>query len=409
MSLERKYQNVDDFAAAARKRLPKIFADYIDGGAFSETTLRRNRKDFELFALRQRILTPLAPTPDLTVTVADRVSKLPFGPGPVGFLGLYRRNGDIAVAQAAAEAGIPFVLSTFSINGLGTVRQATGVAPDFQLYLDEDPEVNAAYLGSCKAHGVERIFLTVDTAITSVRERDVKNGFRSVDHMTPGLLWQFMQRPLWSMDLLIGGFPGVELVEGRPEFGRGAMAQAGNLSRRLDKNLTWDTVARLRKDWSGQLFVKGISDPEDAQRARDADVDGIVLSNHGGRQLDHGRSTISMIPEVRRALGPSRALLVDSGFRRGSDIVKALALGADFVLMGRPFAWAVAAHGKAGAAHLISLLETEIEITLNLMGLSSVDELRREGHNVLRAKTTAYETFSKLDASASPSSQEVEL
>lgn len=153
MSLERKYQNVDDFAAAARKRLPKIFADYIDGGAFSETTLRRNRKDFELFALRQRTLTPLAPTSDLTVTVADRVSKLPFGPGPVGFLGLYRRNGDIAVAQAAAEAGIPFVLSTFSINGLGTVRQATGVAPDFQLYLDEDPEVNAAYLESCKAHG----------------------------------------------------------------------------------------------------------------------------------------------------------------------------------------------------------------------------------------------------------------
>lgn len=392
MTLERRYQNVDDFARVARRYLPRIFADYIDGGAFSETTLARNRADFDKFALRQRVLAPLSEPPDLSVTVAGRSARLPFGPGPVGFLGLYRRNGDIAVAQAAAESGIPFVLSTFSINGLGTVRQATGVAPDFQIYLDEDPEVNAAYLESCKVHGVERIFLTVDTAITSVRERDVKNGFRSVDRMTPGLLWQFMQRPLWSLNLLLGGFPEVELVKGRTEFGRGAMAQAGNLSRRLDKNLTWDTVARLRKDWSGQLFIKGISDPEDAQRARDADVDGIVLSNHGGRQLDHGRSTVALIPEVRRALGPSLALFVDSGFRRGSDIVKALALGADFVLMGRPFAWAVAANGKVGATHLIALLEKEIEITLNLMALSSIDELRHEGISALRATGNNGET-----------------
>ncbi len=382
MSLERRYQNVEDFAQAARRRLPKIFADYIDGGSFSETTLRRNSRDFDLYALRQRVLAPLAATSDLSATVAGRSSRLPFGPGPVGFLGLYRKKGDISVARAAAKAGIPFVLSTFSINGLGTIREATGVAPEFQLYLDEDPEVNAAHLEACRAQGVERIFLTVDTAITSVRERDVRNGFRSVDRMTPGLLWQFAQRPLWSLDLLMGGFPEVELVKGRPEFGRGALAQAGNLSRRLDKNLTWETVARLRKEWAGQLFVKGISDPADAAAARTAEVDGIVLSNHGGRQLDHGRSTVAMIPEVREALGPSMALVVDSGFRRGSDIVKALALGADFVLMGRPFAWAVAAEGEAGVAHLITLLEREIEITLNLMGLSSIEEVRREGPSV---------------------------
>lgn len=384
MSLERRYQNVEDFARAARRRLPKIFADYINGGSFSETTLRRNSEDFDLYALRQRVLAPLEPKSDLSVTLSGRSSRLPFGPGPVGFLGLYRKNGDISVARAAARAGIPFVLSTFSINGLGTIREATGVAPDFQLYLDEDPEINAAHLESCRKNGVERIFLTVDTAITSVRERDVKNGFRSVDRMTPGLVWQFAQRPLWSLDLLLGGFPEVELVKGRPEFGRGALAQAGNLSRRLDKNLTWETVARLRKAWAGQLFVKGISDPADAAAARAAEVDGIVLSNHGGRQLDHGRSTVAMIPEVREALGTSAALVVDSGFRRGSDIVKALALGADFVLMGRPFAWSVAAEGEAGVAHLITLLEREIEITLNLMGLSSIEALRRQGPEVLR-------------------------
>jgi isopentenyl diphosphate isomerase/L-lactate dehydrogenase-like FMN-dependent dehydrogenase len=325
--------------------------------------------------------------------VAGESAKLPFGPGPVGFLGLYRRDGDIAVAAAAAKAGIPFVLSTFSINGLKTIQRATGVVPDFQLYLDEDPEVNAVHLATCKAQGVKRIFLTVDTAITSVRERDVKNGFRSVDRLTPGLLWQFAQRPLWSLDLLRGGFPEVELVKGRAEFGRGALAQAGNLSRRLDKALTWETVARLRDEWSGQLIIKGVSDPQDAARARSAGVDGIVLSNHGGRQLDHGLSTLSLIPSIRQALGPSLALFVDSGFRRGSDIVKAIALGADFVLMGRSFAWAVAAKGESGAAHLIALLEKEIEITLNLMGLSSIDDLRREGHNALRSNPIGQEGF----------------
>lgn len=376
MSLDRRYQNVEDFAAAARRRLPRIFADYIDGGAFSETTLNRNRTGFDSYALRQRVLTPLAPATDLSVTVAGRHAALPFGPGPVGFMGLYRRNGDIAVAQAAANAGVPFILSTFSINGLRTIRQATGAVPDFQLYLDEDPDVNAAHLEACRREGVSRIFLTVDTAITSVRERDVKNGFRSVDRMTPGLMWQFARRPGWSFDLLRGGFPEVELVKGRPEFGRGALAQAGNLSRRLDKNLTWDTVAKLRDDWSGQLFVKGISDPEDAAKARDAGVDGIVLSNHGGRQLDHGLATISQVAAVRQALGPSVALMVDSGFRRGSDVVKALALGADFVLLGRPFAWAVAAAGEQGVSHMFALLAKEIEITLNLAGLSSLDEMR---------------------------------
>ena len=384
MNLERRYQNVEDFAKAARRRLPKIFADYIDGGSFSETTLRRNRDDFDRYALRQRVLAPLNAESDLSVTVAGRASRLPFGPGPVGFLGLYRKDGDIAVARTAAKAGIPFVLSTFSINGLGTIRKATGVAPEFQLYLDEDPAVNADHLEACRILGVDRIFLTVDTAITSVRERDVKNGFRSVDRMTPGLFWQFAQRPAWSLNLLRSGFPEVELVKGRAEFGRGAMAQAGNLSRRLDKNLTWDTVVELRKAWPGQLFIKGISDPDDAALAREAGVEGIVLSNHGGRQLDHGRSTVALIPEIRKALGPSLALFVDSGFRRGSDIVKAIALGADYVLMGRPFAWAVAAEGEAGVAHLINLLESEIEITLNLMGLSSIEQLRRAGTEVLR-------------------------
>ena len=377
-----RFVSTDDFQMAARRRLPRIFADYIDGGAFSEATMRRNRADFDLIQLRQRALAPVG-QPDLSVELGERKASLPFGPGPVGFLGLYRHRGDIALARAAARAGVPFVLSTFSINGLQTIAEASGTPPDFQLYLDQDEQVNAAHLRSARQAGVRRIFLTVDTAVTSVRERDVRNGFRTADRLNPKLLWQFMQRPTWSWDVLRGGFPQVELVKGRQEFGSGALAQAGRLSARLEKHLTWGTVQSLRDRWDGQLIVKGLMDPEDIAMARAANVDGVVLSNHGGRQLDHASSTISKVALAREALGPDKLLYVDGGFRRGTDIVKALALGADFVLMGRPFAWAIAAGGEVAAGRLIEIIRGEIEITLQLMGCPSVVRLRHGGREYL--------------------------
>lgn len=374
--------NVDDFQAAARRRLPKIFADYIEGGAFSETTLARNRADLERLRLRQRVLMPVG-APDLRVSIRGEAVALPFGPGPVGFMGLYRRGGEVAVARAALRAGVSPVLSSFSIAGLRTVTAATGAAPDFQLYLDRDPEVNLERLETARQVGVRRIFFTVDTAVTSVRERDVRNGFRTLDRITPGLLWQFAHRPAWSLDVLRGGFPEVELAGGRPEYGRGALAQARNLSSRLETNLTWDMLRKLRSQWTGQLIVKGLMDEEDMRIARDCGVDGIVVSNHGGRQLDHGGSTISKVKAARQAIGPDLALYVDGGFRRGTDIIKAIALGADFVLLGRPFAWAVAAGGEKAVDHLFTLLASEIAITLQLMGLASVRQLAALGEAAL--------------------------
>lgn len=374
--------NVDDFQKAARRRLPRIFADYIEGGAFSETTLARNRADLQDLRLRQRVLRPVA-EPDLSVSLRGERVALPFGPGPVGFMGLYRRDGEIAVARAAKKAGVPSVLSSFSIAGLNTVAKGSGLVPDFQLYLDRDPEVNAERLETARKAGVRRIFFTVDTAVTSVRERDVRNGFRTLDRITHGLLWQFAQRPLWSLDVLRGGFPQVELAGGRPEYGRGALAQARNLSSRLETNLTWDMLRRLREQWQGQLIVKGLMDADDMRQARDCGVDGIVVSNHGGRQLDHGSSTISKVAVARQTIGPELSLYVDGGFRRGSDIVKAIALGADFVLLGRPFAWAVASGGEEGVNHLFSLLRSELGITLQLMGLGSIRDLAALGQGAL--------------------------
>ncbi|MBE3640605.1 alpha-hydroxy acid oxidase [Mangrovicoccus algicola] len=383
MSFTRRYQNIEDFAAAARRRLPRIFADYIEGGAFSETTMRRNRSGFDGWALRQRVLRPLG-APDLSTEVLGRRQALPFGPGPVGFLGLYRRDGDVLIAQEAAARGVPMVLSTFSINGLQTIARRSGQVPQFQLYLDIDADWTDSYVAAAEAAGSDTIFVTVDTAITSNRERDGRTGFRSVTRIDPRLFCQFAAKPVWALDLLRNGFPQVELVAGRPEYGNGALAQAVALSQRLDKNLTWEKIRRLRQRWKGRLIVKGISDVEDAEIARAEEVDGIVLSNHGGRQLDHGLSTVELIPEIRAALGPDKALYVDSGFRRGSDVVKALALGADFVLMGRPFAWAVAAEGRRGVAAAFDMLAGEIGTTLQLMGMNSVAELKAEGADALR-------------------------
>jgi len=374
--------NVDDFQKAARRRLPRIFADYIEGGAFSETTLFRNRADLADMRLRQRVLAAVG-EPDLSTSLRGQKVALPFGPGPVGFMGLYRHQGEIAVARAAIAAGVPSVLSSFSIAGLRTVTNATGVAPDFQLYLDRDPEVNIERLELARAVGVRRIFFTVATAVTSVRERDVRNGFRSLDRLTPGLFWQFAQRPGWSLDVLRGGFPQVELAAGRPEYGRGALAQARNLSSRLEKTLSWDMLLALRGQWQGELIVKGLMDEDDMRRARDSGADGIVVSNHGGRQLDHGSSTISKVKAARRAIGAEMTLYVDGGFRRGTDVVKAVALGADFVLMGRPFAWAVACGGEKAVNHLFSLLTTELAITLQLMGVSSMRQLAALGEDAL--------------------------
>ncbi len=389
----RRYVRIDDFRKAARQRLPRIFADYIDGGAFSECTLARNSADFDGYALRQRVLCELGAL-DLSTTYLGRRQSLPFFPGPVGFLGLYRRDGDLLVGQSAHDHQVPFVLSTFSIRGVASLAPLLEGTLSFQLYLDRDPMVNAAYLDACRSAAVETIFLTVDTAITSVRERDVRNGFRSLTRISPGLLAQFALRPAWSLDLLRNGMPGVELVKTRPEFGKGALAQAAALSGRLEKNITWDSVKRLRELWPGRLVIKGIGDARDALIARQVGVDGIVLSNHGGRQLDHASSTISQVASVREALGRDLELFVDSGFRRGTDVIKALALGADAVMLGRPFAWAVAAEGRWGVDRAFDILSEEIAVSLQLMGLSTVEQLKSSNPaDVLAPRSKDYQSI----------------
>ncbi|MDQ0511387.1 alpha-hydroxy acid oxidase [Ancylobacter amanitiformis] len=377
--------NVEDARQAARRRLPRIFFDYVDGGAFAEETLRANREDFARWTLVQRVLNDVSAR-DLTTRFLGTDHPLPFMLGPVGFLGLYAGHGEVAAAKAAHAAGIGLCLSTFSIASLGQLRQATSGPLAFQLYVMNDRAIGDALLEQARAAGVETLFVTVDTAITSVRERDVRNGFRSLTRITPALALKFATRPRWSLDMLRAGRPEVGAIAHRPEFGRGVLEQASHLSRRIDTRLSWKDVDDLRARWNGRLVLKGILAREDALTARAAGVDAIVVSNHGGRQLDGAASTIAALPDIAEALGGSLEILFDGGIRRGADIVKALALGASGVMLGRAYVYGLAAAGEAGVARIIAHLSEEVSLTLGLMGISSIDELKRRGRAALRPR-----------------------
>lgn len=370
--------NIEDLRALAQRRLPKIFFDYIDGGAFSETTAGRNRADFSNWCLTQRVLKQKE-MPDLSCDYLGSQHQIPFMLGPVGFLGLYRGRGEVLAAQAAKAKGIPMCLSTFSIGSIGTLRKEVGGDLQFQLYMDRDKSFVEDLLQSAVDADIDVLYLTVDTSVTSVREKDVRNGFRAVTKITPALAFSMMQRPAWCLDILRAGSPNAEAVADYPEFGTGALEQASNLSGRLDASLTWDDVKWLRSKWKKRLVLKGILSAEDAKIARDCGADAVVISNHGGRQLDFASSTISVLPSVREAVGPDFCVLIDGGFRRGSEIAIALALGASGVLLGRAYAFGLAAGGRAGVEKAIDILSVELSITLKLMGLSGVRELQSNG------------------------------
>ncbi|WP_332304847.1 alpha-hydroxy acid oxidase [Rhizobium sp. GR12] len=378
--------NVSDYRERARRRLPKIFFDYIDGGSLDEATMQANRTDFGGFELKQNVLVEPKPQ-DLSASYLGMRHPLPFMLGPVGFLGLYAGNGEIKAVRAAHAAGIPFCLSTFSIASLADLRAETKGPLHFQLYVLEDRTLCEEFLIAAEQAGVDTLFVTVDTAITGIRERDLRNGFRSLTRVTPGLFARLSVRPRWLAEIALGGMPSVRAIEHRPEFGRGALEQAANLSRGIDKALSWKDLAWLRERWTGKLVVKGVLSADDAVKARDIGCDGVVISNHGGRQLDGASSTIRALTGIRAAVGPDFCLMLDGGIRRGTDIIKAIGLGADGVLLGRAYAYGLSAAGEQGVAGVIAILEREVSISLALMGIASVDELKVRGREVVISRS----------------------
>ena len=368
--------NIADLRELARKRLPGLVFHYIDGAAEDEITLARNRDAFTdvMFRPRQCVAVPAC---DLRTTVLGTELALPFLLAPVGNIRSFYPMADVHAARAAHAAGTVFIQSSFSGVRIEDLRAASGGPLWYQLYVPGGRGVAEATIARAKAAGYSALMVTIDTPVAGMREKDVRRGAKQVmsgDFMTSlPFLWQFVKRPRWVLDFIADGaprlFPNIELP------GIGPMP-AGDVGTLLEQTLvTWKDLRWMREAWKGPVIVKGVHTGDDARCAMDEGADAIVVSNHGGRQLDGVPGSLRALPEVLEAVNGRIEVLMDGGIRRGADIAKALALGARAVLIGRAYAWAVGAAGGPGVARAIEILETDLVRTMRLLGCDSVRKL----------------------------------
>ena len=364
-----------DFREGARRRLPRFLFDYIDGGAGQELTLRRNTGDLAEIALRQKILSGVA-APRLDTTLFGRAQSLPLVLAPVGLTGMFARRGEVQAACAAKGKGIPYCLSTLSVCALEEVCAAA--APIwFQLYVIRDRGFTRELLARAKAAGCTALAFTVDLPLPGVRYRDAHSGM-SGPHSLLRRYFQAISHPRWAWDVALRGRPlNLGNIASALRPGSGLKDYVGWLASNLDPTLQWQDLAWVREHWDGPLIVKGILDVEDARAAAAAGVEGIVVSNHGGRQLDGAVSTAQALPAIADAVGDRVTVLADSGVRSGTDVVRLLALGAKGVLLGRCWVYALAARGQAGVTEVLGLLENEIRIAMILTGAAQLSALDR--------------------------------
>jgi len=368
-----------DYRELARRRLPRQLFDYIDGGAYEETTMRANVADLEHLLLRQIVMRDVS-TRDPAVDVLGQRLALPVILAPVGLGGMFARRAEVQAARAAEAAGVPFVESTLSICRIEEVAVATSSPPWFQLYVMRDRGYAEELMSRARKVGSPVLLLTVDLAVVGARHRDVRNAVvgdpSAWANVRRGL--DLVAHPHWVRDVALAGKP---LTFGNLENavpGAGTPAAFRDwVDAQFDPSVTWDDIAWVRENWNGRLVVKGVLDPEDARRAVDVGVDGVVVSNHGGRQLDSVPSTARALPDVVDAVGNQIEVLVDGGVRTGLDVVKMVALGARAVLIGRAWAWAVAARGEAGVRHVLDVIKADIDVALGLTGHSSLAGIDR--------------------------------
>lgn len=372
----------EDYRRRSRRRLPRLLFDYIEGGASAETTLAANRADFARLTLRPAVMRDVS-TVDLRARLLGHDSAMPVMLGPVGSLGAFRRHGERAAFRAAAASGITACLSSFSIAPPEGLLDPMPAGHGFQLYVLRDRGRTAALLDRVAAAGFKTLVVTVDTAVSGVRERDIRNGLRRLTRPGPALLADFATHPAWLLDMARAHPLTMFLARDWPEAGRGYMAQAAFLGGQIDASLGWSDLDWLRSHWSGRIVAKGVLTPEDAVQAVEGGASGIVVSNHGGRQLDGAISTIRALPAIARAVGDRTEVLLDGGIRRGGDVVKALALGASGCLLGRAYVHALVAGGEAGLTAWLATLKAEMTATLALMGVTSIAALRAMGHDGL--------------------------
>ncbi len=369
--------SISDYRELARRRLPRFLFEYVDGGSYDEVTLRRNRQDLQDIVLRQRVLRDVAEV-DLSATLLGQAARLPVVLAPIGLAGMFARRGEVQAARAARDFGVPYTLST--VSGCSLEELVRG-SPDpfwFQLYMIRDRGFMRDLLQRAAAAGCSTLVFTVDMPVPGSRYRDYRSGLAGASGLVGSLnrIAQACLRPDWAWDVGVMGRPH-KLGNVAPVLGRksGLEDFFRWMRENFDPRVTWRDLDWVRAEWKGPLTLKGVLDADDARAAIQAGADGVVVSNHGGRQLDGVQSTVRALPAIVEAMGGKATILADGGVRSGLDVVRMLALGANGVLLGRAWAYALAARGQAGVAHVLQLIEAEMRVAMALTGVTRVADI----------------------------------
>jgi L-lactate dehydrogenase (cytochrome) len=366
--------SIEDLRNLARRRVPRAFFDYADSGSYNEETLRANRADLEAIKLKQRVLIDVSARSLATTIVGQKVSA-PFVLAPIGLCGMQHGNGEILSALAADQAGIPFTLSTMSINSIEDVAEATGKPFWFQLYVIRDRGFSKDILARAATAKCNALVLTVDLQVLGQRHRDIKNGMTVPPEIRLKNIIDIASKPAWVWSILNGKRKTFGNLAGHVKGMENVNSLATWIASQFDPALSWKDVEWIKKIWPGKLILKGILDVDDAKTAAKLGADAIVVSNHGGRQLDGASSSISMLPKIADAVGSDTELLFDGGIRTGSDMMRALALGARACMIGRPYIYGLGAGGQAGVAKAIDILTKELSVTMALTGTNSIADI----------------------------------
>lgn len=374
-----KAASITDYRELARRRLPRFLFEYIDGGSYAETTLGRNVSDLRDVALRQRVLRDVSNI-DLSATLFGQKQSLPVALAPVGLAGMNARRGEVQAARAAAAFGVPFTLSTVGACSIGEVAAGSPAPFWFQLYMIRDRAFMADLLDLAEAAKCPALIFTVDMPVPGSRYRDYHSGLAGASGFFGDMrrALQAVGRPGWAWDVGVRGGPHslgnvAPVLKGKTGIDDFFAWMRDN----FDPTVTWDDLAWVRERWKGPLIIKGVLDADDARRVADLGADGLVVSNHGGRQLDGVLSSTRALPPIADAVEGRLTVLADGGVRSGLDVVRMLAMGADGVLLGRAWAYALAARGEAGVAHVLNLVAAEMKVAMALTGVTRVDALDR--------------------------------
>ena len=365
---------INDFKIKAKKKLPKMFFDYVDSGSYTESTYNDNEKDFQKIKLRQRVGKDISKT-SLEKKFIEIKYKLPFGFSPCGMTGMLYPNGEILVAKACEKFGIPYILSTMSICSIEQVAEATNTTFWFQLYVMKDKGFVENILGRARNAKCKALVLTMDLPVLAKRHKDIRNGLSAPPKATINHLWQLIKRPEWCYRMLFAKNRSFGNILGHAKGVDDLSSIVAWANAQFDPSLSWDYVKWIRKLWKGPLILKGILDERDALIAKKYDVDGIIVSNHGGRQLDGTLSSILALKKITEKLDKSLDIYFDGGIRTGQDIIKALALGAKGIFMGRPYLYGLGAGGAKGIERVIEILVEELTTALVLCGETDVNNL----------------------------------